>query len=208
MFRGLEAAPRCRSRSRTRSRCCCRLRHHSTHRRTTRRLATQGARGPRWGRCRSLLLSGRTWCVLAGECTAMSRQSRSSLTVIFFAVLLEESLVSRVESGGSLDAVLQSQAIGINRVFFHALATSTMRLAGGRWRSTDLEIGHALPAGARWVDCDTKGPRHSAGRGCRATPRGGSPAMPSPGRRSSPRAQLQLPRYPRSSRPHIRVGRR
>jgi hypothetical protein len=52
----------------------------------------------------------------------MSRQSRSSLTVIFFAVLLEESLVSRVESGGSLDAVLQSQATGIIRVFIHALA--------------------------------------------------------------------------------------
>jgi hypothetical protein len=43
----------------------------------------------------------------------MSHQSRSSLTVIFFAVLLEESLVSLVESGGSLDAVLQSQATGI-----------------------------------------------------------------------------------------------
>jgi hypothetical protein len=52
----------------------------------------------------------------------MSHQSRSSLTVIFFAVLLEESLVSRVESGGSLDAVLQSQATGIIRVFIHALA--------------------------------------------------------------------------------------
>jgi hypothetical protein len=202
VFRGLEAAPRCRSRSRTRSRCCCRLRHHSTHRRTTRRLATQGARGPRWGRCRSLLLSGRTWCVLAGECTAMSRQSTSSLTVIFFAVLLEESLVSRVESGGSLDAVLQSQAIGINRVFFHALATSTMRLAGGRWRSTDLEIGHQLGR-LRHERTPTQ-----CARGCRATPRGGSPAMPSPGRRSSPRAQLQLPRYPRSTLPHIRVGRR
>ena len=191
MFRGLEAAPRCRSRSRTRSRCCCRLRHHSTHRRTTRRLATQGARGPRWGRCRSLLLSGRTWCVLAGECTAMSRQSTSSLTVIFFAVLLEESLVSRVESGGSLDAVLQSQAIGINRVFFHALATSTMRLAGGRWRSTDLEIGHALPAGARWVDCDTKGPRHSAHED--AEPLLGAVRQQCRHARSA-RAQLQLPR--------------
>jgi len=59
----------------------------------------------------------------------MSRQSTSSLTVIFFAVLLEESLVSRVKPGGSLDALLQSQAIGINRVFFHALATSRGALA-------------------------------------------------------------------------------
>jgi hypothetical protein len=32
--------------------------------------------------------------------------------------------VSRLESGGSLDAVLQSQAIGLIRVFFHALVTS------------------------------------------------------------------------------------
>jgi hypothetical protein len=56
----------------------------------------------------------------------MSHQSRSSLTVIFFAVLLEESLVSRVESGGTLDAVLQSQATGIIRVFIHAPVTSTL----------------------------------------------------------------------------------
>jgi hypothetical protein len=52
----------------------------------------------------------------------MSRQSSSSLTVIFFAVLLEESLVSRIESGGSLDAVLQSQATGIIRALIHVLA--------------------------------------------------------------------------------------
>ena len=35
---------------------------------------------------------------------------QSCLTVIFFAVLLEESLVSRVKPGGSLDALLQSRS--------------------------------------------------------------------------------------------------